>query len=40
MQDELKEIFGRDVDLLEKETLRNPFRRKAILDNHEVIHAV
>ncbi len=37
MQDELKEIFGREVDLLEKEALRNPFRRHAILSSKEVI---
>lgn len=40
MTDELKVLFGRNVDLVEKDTLRNPFRRKAILDSHEVIHAV
>ena len=31
MQDELEEIFGREVDLVEREGLRNPFRRRAIL---------
>ena len=31
MQDELKEIFGREVDLVEKAALRNPFRRYSIL---------
>ena len=35
----LEEIFGRPVDLVEKQGLRNPFRRKAILDSAEVIHA-
>jgi predicted nucleotidyltransferase len=39
MQDELKEIFGRDVDLVEKEALRNPFRRHHILKHNEVIYA-
>ena len=39
MIDELKEIFGRDVDLVEKSTLRNPFMRHSILNNREVIHA-
>jgi len=39
MVDELEEIFGRPVDLVEKQGLRNPFRRKAILDSAEVIHA-
>jgi predicted nucleotidyltransferase len=39
MQDELQEIFGRDVDLVEKEGLRNPIRRAAILNNCQVIYA-
>jgi hypothetical protein len=36
---ELKGIFGREVDLVEKRALRNPFRRHHILNNHEVIYA-
>src|SRR3989339_2247685 len=39
MQDDLESIFGREVDLVEKETLRNPFRRKHILEHNEVIYA-
>lgn len=39
MKDELQSIFGREVDLVEKEALRNPFRRKEILANSEVMHA-
>lgn len=39
MIDELQAIFGRKVDLVEKDSLRNPFRRQAILDNNEVIYA-
>lgn len=39
MIEELKEIFGREVDLLEKETLRNPFRRHSILSSREVLYA-
>jgi hypothetical protein len=39
MRDELIALFGRDVDLVEKEGLRNPFRRRAILDTREVIYA-
>jgi len=39
MQEELKALFGRDVDLVETEGLRNPFRRRAILRSKEVIHA-
>lgn len=36
---ELEEIFGREVDLVEKSTLRNPFRRNAILTKREIIYA-
>jgi predicted nucleotidyltransferase len=39
LRDELKAIFGREVDLVEKEALRNPFRRRAILENQEVLYA-
>lgn len=39
MQDELKDIFGREVDLVEKAALRNPFRRYFILRSKEVIYA-
>ena len=41
MQDELKTIFGREVDLISKrgvETSRNYLRRKNILDSAQVIH--
>ena len=39
MRAELKEIFGREVDLVEKKALRNPFRRRAILADQRVIYA-
>jgi len=39
MIEELEEIFGREVDLVEKSTLRNPFRRNAIMTNREIIYA-
>ena len=39
MIDELRVVFGRDVDLLEKDAIRNPFRRRNILARHEVIYA-
>jgi predicted nucleotidyltransferase len=39
MIEELKGITGREVDLVERESLRNPFRRRAILTNKEVIYA-
>jgi hypothetical protein len=42
MEEELKEIFGRDVDLVSRrgiETSRNYIRRKAILDSAEAVYA-
>jgi hypothetical protein len=39
MTDELGAIFGREVDLVEKDGLRNPFRRHAILSTRRVIYA-
>jgi len=39
MIEELKGIFGRDVDLVERTTLRNPFRRHYILNTQKVIYA-
>jgi uncharacterized protein len=41
MQEELKQIFGRDVDLISRrgvEHSRNYLRRKAILESAQVIH--
>ena len=38
MQDELAELVGRPVDLVEKEGLRNPFRRQQILETRQVIY--
>jgi predicted nucleotidyltransferase len=39
MQDELGRLFDRDVDLVEKPGLRNPFRRREILKTMEVVYA-
>ena len=39
MREDLVAIAGRDVDMVVKEALRNPYRRKEILSNREVIHA-
>ncbi len=39
MQDEPKAILGRRVDIVEKAALRNPFRRRHILENMKVIYA-
>ena len=39
MIEELKTIFGREVDLVEKGTIRNPFRRHSIMTTKEVLYA-
>ena len=39
MKDELKAIFMRDVDIVEKGAVRNPFRRRSIMTNREVLYA-
>jgi len=42
MQNELKEIFGREVDLVERRAIEkseNYIRRKSILENTRVIYA-
>ena len=42
MEEDLKEIFGRDVDLVSRrgiETSRNYIRKKAILDSAETVYA-
>jgi len=39
MIEELKELFGREVDLVEKAAVRNPFRRRHIMNNRWVVYA-
>ena len=39
MKDELKPVLGREVDLVEKGAVRNPFRRHSIMSNREVLYA-
>ncbi len=39
MLDELRELFGREVDLVERDRLRNPFRRQQILQTRQVVYA-
>jgi predicted nucleotidyltransferase len=39
MLDELKAIFGREVDLVEKKAISNPFRRHSILTTREILYA-
>jgi uncharacterized protein len=39
MQDQLEDIFSREVDLVEKDGLINPFRRRSILEEMVIIYA-
>lgn len=39
MKEELQAMFGRNVDLVSKNGLRNPFRRREILSTREVVYA-
>lgn len=39
MQQELAEIVGRSVDLVEEAALRNPYRRRAILETKQILYA-
>ncbi|HHN46112.1 MAG TPA: DNA polymerase subunit beta [Planctomycetes bacterium] len=39
LTEELKDAFDRNVDLVEKDAIRNPFRRHNILNHHEVVYA-
>ena len=38
MQEQLRDLFGREVDLLEKAALRNPFRKHSILANRRILY--
>jgi predicted nucleotidyltransferase len=39
MEDELQADFGRKIDLVQKSLVENPFIRRHILDNHQVLYA-
>ena len=39
IQDELRAMFGRPVDVIEMDRIRNPLRRSAIMNSHRVIYA-
>lgn len=39
MIEELRQMFGRNVDLVDKDAMRNPFRRHHILNSREVLYA-
>jgi predicted nucleotidyltransferase len=38
MIEELKKITGREIDLVDRESIRNPYRRRSILARMEVIY--
>lgn len=39
MKDELRQMFGREVDFVMKGGLRNPFRRYEILTTRKILYA-
>ena len=39
MREELHQMLGREIDLVEKDALRNPFRKREIMKNHKVVYA-
>ena len=39
MKEELEVLFGRPVDMVEKEALRNPWRKRRILSTYKVVYA-
>jgi predicted nucleotidyltransferase len=39
IQDDLRAIFQRKVDVIEMGRIRNPIRHRAIMDSHRVIYA-
>jgi uncharacterized protein len=39
IKDELESLFGRKVDIADKEGLKNPYRRHEILRTQQVIYA-
>ena len=39
MREELNLLFGREVDIVERPALRNPFRKRSILSSLQVVYA-
>lgn len=39
LHDDLKALLGREVDLVNPDRIRNPFRRSSILGNYQVVYA-
>ncbi len=38
MNEEMQQLFGREVDVFDESGLTNPFRRQRILDTREIVH--
>jgi predicted nucleotidyltransferase len=39
MKDEFEELFGRKVDIVERDAVKNPFVRKHIMETRHVVYA-
>jgi predicted nucleotidyltransferase len=39
MKEELQAVFAREVDIVEKGAIRNPYRRQSIMTHREVLYA-
>ena len=39
MEDELREIFGREVDFVQKKLIENPFIRRHVLATYQTLYA-
>jgi len=39
IKEEFETLFGKEIDLIEKNGLRNPYRRESILNSMKVIYA-
>lgn len=39
LENEFAKLLGRDVDIVEKESLKNPIRKEKILSSREIIYA-
>jgi predicted nucleotidyltransferase len=39
MKWELEELFGRDVDIVERDVVKNPFVRKSIFSTRRIVYA-
>lgn len=40
MVEELKKLIGREIDLVRKDRISNPYRRREILGHNQVVYAV